>query len=263
MATLDPVTDPASGLAAAGGAGGSAEPPGPGPEPRSARGEQTRSRILATALGMFRDQGYDATTMRAIAAAAGVSVGNAYYYFRSKEDLIQAFYDDIGRAHRALAERRLAGRRDLADRLRVVLLAHVDVIEPYHAFAGSFFKVAADPASPLSPFSGQSGPARDEATRFFATVLDGSGAKIPAALREELPGLLWLFHMGVILYWVHDRSPGAAKTRLLVEGAVPLVVKLIGLGRVPVLRGAVDDVLALLRALADADDPAVAGGLTR
>jgi AcrR family transcriptional regulator len=234
---------------------------GPDPAPRSARGEQTRSLILATALRMFREQGYEATTMRAVAGAAGVSVGNAYYYFGSKEHLIQAFYDDIGRAHRTLAEQRLAGRRDLADRLRIALLAHVEVIEPYHAFAGSFFKVAADPASPLSPFSPESGPAREEATRFFAILVDGSSARVPAGLRTELPRLLWLFHMGLILYWVHDRSPGAAKTRLLVERAVPLVVKLIGLGRVPVLRGALDDVLGLMQALVDADDPTVAGSV--
>ena len=39
--------------------------------------------------------------MRAIAADAGLSVGNAYYYFASKEHLIQGFYDLINAQHRA------------------------------------------------------------------------------------------------------------------------------------------------------------------
>ena len=43
---------------------------------------------------LFREQGYEQTTMRAIAREAGVSVGNAYYYFASKEHLIEAFYED-------------------------------------------------------------------------------------------------------------------------------------------------------------------------
>jgi hypothetical protein len=54
-------------------------------EPRKRRkGEETRAQILETALQLFRERGYEETTMRAIAEAAGVSLGNAYYYFKSK-----------------------------------------------------------------------------------------------------------------------------------------------------------------------------------
>src|SRR5579859_3770060 len=56
------------------------------------RGEQTRALILDTALRLFRERGYGRTTMRAIADEAGVAVGNAYYYFGSKEHLVQEFY---------------------------------------------------------------------------------------------------------------------------------------------------------------------------
>src|ERR1700740_314025 len=69
--------------------------------PRTRRGEQTRAQILETALALFRDHGYEGTTMRAIARAAGVAVGNAYYYFRSKEALIQEFYRRTHREHLA------------------------------------------------------------------------------------------------------------------------------------------------------------------
>ena len=48
--------------------------------------------------------GYDATTMRAIADEAGVSLGSAYYYFSGKEELVQAFYDQIQVEHAAAAE---------------------------------------------------------------------------------------------------------------------------------------------------------------
>jgi AcrR family transcriptional regulator len=48
------------------------------------KGEQTRELILSTALRLFAEQGYGKTTMRAIATEAGVSVGNAYYYFGSR-----------------------------------------------------------------------------------------------------------------------------------------------------------------------------------
>ena len=42
----------------------------------STRGEQTRAAIAEVALRMFREQGYEATTMRAIAKEAGVATGN-------------------------------------------------------------------------------------------------------------------------------------------------------------------------------------------
>ena len=49
--------------------------------------------------------------MRAITAEAGVSVGNAYYYFDSKEHLIQAFYDRAQHEHLAAARPASARRR--------------------------------------------------------------------------------------------------------------------------------------------------------
>src|SRR5918992_2330152 len=70
---------------------------------KTPKGDQTRTLILQTALDMFRERGYEQTTMRAIAEKAGLSLGNAYYYFRSKEHLIQAFYQTMHDEHLALA----------------------------------------------------------------------------------------------------------------------------------------------------------------
>ena len=217
----------------------------PPPEPR-ARGEQTRQLIVDTALQLFQDVGYERTTMRAIAAAAGVSVGNAYYYFESKDHLVQAFYDRSQVEHEAAARPVLAELLGLEERLRGVLRARVDTMQPYKEFAGSFFKTAADPNSPLSPFSPESAPARAAATALYAEALHGSGTKVTPTLRDQLPELLWLYSMGIVLFWVHDRSPGVAKTYLLVERTVPIIVRLIGLSRYRVLRGVVEDVTGLL-----------------
>ncbi|GGK98941.1 TetR/AcrR family transcriptional regulator [Mangrovihabitans endophyticus] len=223
-----------------------AETPAGAGRPRSGRGEQTRQLILDTALRLFRERGYAETTMRAIAKEAGVAVGNAYYYFDSKEHLIQGFYDRNQAAHRAAAEATLSAERDLAARLRGVLHAGIDVNEPYHSFAATFFKTAAEPSSPLSPFSAESSPARQAAIGIFREVVEGSAAKLDPELRRELPELLWLGWMGVVLFWVHDSSPGQRRTRRLIDGAVPLVDRLVGLSRLRVLRPALRQVLALL-----------------
>lgn len=221
----------------------------PDPAARSPKAEQTRRTIVEAAMRLFRTAGYDKATMRAIAGEAGVSVGNAYYYFGSKEHLVQAFYDQLQEEHAAAAEAVLAGPTGLGERLEGVLLAWVGVAASHHTFAGQFFKNAADPSSPLSPFSADSAPAREASIELFRQVLDGSDAKVNAALRAELPELLWLLHMGVVLFWVYDASPEQARTRALVRGVAPMVDRLVRLSRLPVVRGVVDDLLSLMRTL--------------
>jgi AcrR family transcriptional regulator len=223
---------------------GDAVPPA---APRArAKGEQTRQLILETALRLFRERGYAETTMRAIAREAGVAVGNAYYYFDSKEHLIQEFYERNQSAHAAAAEPVLATERDFATRLRGALHAGIDVNAPYHAFAATFFKSAAEPTSPLSPFSARSSPAREASTEIFRRVIEGSTVKLDPELRRHLPELLWLGWMGVILFWVYDGSPDQRKTRQLIDGVVPLVDRLVGISRLRVLRPVLRQVLDLI-----------------
>jgi AcrR family transcriptional regulator len=218
----------------------------PAPTRTRAKGEQTRQLILETALRLFSERGYAETTMRAIAKEAGVAVGNAYYYFDSKEHLIQGFYDRNQIAHRVAAEPVLASERDFAGRLRGVMHAGIDVNVPYHAFAATFFKSAAEPTSPLSPFSTQSSPAREAAIAIFRDVIEGAPVKVDPELRRDLPELLWLGWMGVILFWVYDKSPEQRKTRQLIDGVVPLVDRVVSLSRLRVFRPVLRQVLGLI-----------------
>jgi AcrR family transcriptional regulator len=212
-------------------------------ETKSAR---TRSLIIDAALKLFRENGYDATTMRAIAKEAGVSVGNAYYYFDSKERLIQGFYDRAQVDHEVAARVVLERERDLATRIVGVANAWITTMDPYREFAGKFFKNAAEPTSPLSPFSPQSSPARAAAIEMWREVLEGSDTKVPKKIQADLPELLWLYFMGIVLFWVYDPTDDASATRNVVARTVPLVVRTLGLTRLPVVRGMIDDIVALI-----------------
>jgi AcrR family transcriptional regulator len=59
----------------------------PKPDWRQRKKTATRDRIRANALRLFREQGYDATTVEQIAAAAGVSHMTFFRYFPTKEDV--------------------------------------------------------------------------------------------------------------------------------------------------------------------------------
>ena len=88
-----------------------------------ARGKsaETRANILDNAIRVFRERGLEASTMREIATASGVALGAAYYYFSSKEAIIQAYYDNMQAEHRRSVEAALEKGRelDLKARLRV------------------------------------------------------------------------------------------------------------------------------------------------
>ncbi len=216
------------------------------PATRTKKGEQTKAHILETALTMFRERGYEGTTMRAVAREAGVSLGNAYYYFESKEHLIQAFYERSHLDHLAACTEALENEADLRNRLRAVMRAKLGTSMPYHRFSGLLFKTAADPRSPLNPFSDESRPLRRESTELFAEVVRGSSARIHPDLEAHLPKLLWLYQMGIVLFWIHDTSPGCDKSYRLTERTVDLLVRLIHAANFPLMRPVTRVALRLL-----------------
>ena len=208
----------------------------PGPDRarrRGSKGEQTRRAIAEAALRLFREQGYEATTMRAIAKEAGVATGNAYYARNHAQ-------------HAAACRTILDIETRLDRRIAGVLRALIDVQAPYHSFAAKLYKHAAEPASPLSPFSTASSPTRAAAISLYAEVIEGARIRVPAGLRSRLPELLWLYSMGIVLYWVHDTSPGCEKTYRLIDVTAPLAERLVRLARLPVLRSMTRRLLAVL-----------------
>jgi AcrR family transcriptional regulator len=219
------------------------------------RGEQTRQKLVEVALRRFREDGYHATTMRRIAADAGVSLGNAYYYFASKDDLVHELYREVQREHRARALPRLVPGAPLAENLRRVLHAGLDVMAPYHGFGGTFLQVALPAGSSASPFSAESGTARQMAIDLMSEVVTTSRRRVPTGLRDRLPTLLWLAYLGVTLHWVTDPTPEQERTRRLVDRLAPLLARLLGLARLPVARGLVDDVLGLMEDLVTDREP--------
>jgi AcrR family transcriptional regulator len=203
---------------------------------KTVKGEQTRALILKSALDLLGERGYEQTTMRAIAEKAGVSLGNAYHYFGSKEHLIQAFYQRTHEEHLAATIPVLEKETSLKARLLSVLRLKISTLEPYHEFAGALFKTAADPHSPLNPFAHESAPTRRDSIKLFEDLVRDTKARIPADLRAELPYLLWLYHMGIILFWIHDASPRRARTYRLIDHTVDLLDKLISLASNPLMR---------------------------
>ena len=72
-----------------------ATPPRRRGRPRDHDSAETRQRVLEVARRLFAENGYDATTNRAIAEASGLTAGALYHYFESKADLYAAVYAQV------------------------------------------------------------------------------------------------------------------------------------------------------------------------
>src|SRR5208283_1874056 len=136
------------------------------PRPSTLKSEATRARIFEAALRVFRERGFHAATMREIAAAAGVALGAAYYYFDSKNALVMAFYVQAQEQMEPELESVLSSRHTLETRLRGIIQYKFDYFAPNRALLGAL-SAHTDPDHPLSPFSAATAEIRGRDTAFF------------------------------------------------------------------------------------------------
>jgi AcrR family transcriptional regulator len=225
----------------------------------SPKAQLTRSHILSTALRVFRERGLEASTMRELASAAGASLGSAYYYFPSKEAIIQAYYDDVQAEHAqrvaaALGETRL----DLKDRLGAAFHSKLDILQGDRRLLGALFRYTGEPQHPLSVLGDGTRKNREQSMSVFLTAIGDE--RLPDDIRAILPSALWALHMGIILYFIYDESAEQQRTRRLVDGVLALLVRLLALVRLSVLKPVRGSLLRLLRdsgLLPQADSPQV------
>lgn len=202
----------------------------------TSRAEDTRKKIYEAAMALFREKGFEETTMRDIAAKAGVALGGTYYYYSSKDAIVLAFYREMQEASTSIVGDALIDKKKLRDRLRAVLDQRLKLLAPNRKFCAALFRHAPDGADPLSPFSEDTQLIREAAVGQMKLALDGGDVKIPADLKPRLPYLLWLYQMALIMFWLYDRSPEQEKTQKLLEKSLGLLVNLLRISSLPLMK---------------------------
>src|ERR1700745_1875374 len=115
------------------------------------KGHHSRSAILETALDLFRARGFDQTGVRDIARAAELSLGAAYYYFPSKDAIVQAYYDSVQQQHEQQVESAFAeGNPKLRERLGIAFHRKIDILQSDQKLLGAIFRYTGNPDHPLS-----------------------------------------------------------------------------------------------------------------
>lgn len=87
-----------------------------------------RGKLLSAAGRLFRERGYERTTVRDIAAAVGIQSGSLFHHFASKEDILKAVMIDVIRFNTERMTAALAAARDPQARLRALIACELESI---------------------------------------------------------------------------------------------------------------------------------------
>ncbi|HEV8598176.1 MAG TPA: TetR/AcrR family transcriptional regulator [Gemmatimonadales bacterium] len=193
---------------------------------RRARNKQaTQQRIVAAALALFQSKGFEQTTTRAIARKAKVAEGTVFNYFETKEDIALYFLElEVSHAIAAVRADRRLRHAPLEEKLFALLQSQIEFLAPHERFIGAAFVQALKPASKL----GWSRQAAELRTRYLAFVQELIEESLPPGKHSSLswvaPPAFWIYYLGVLLYWLHDGSPGKQSTLAFIDRSLKLGV---------------------------------------
>lgn len=138
---------------------------------------------------------------------------------------MMAFYERAIEAMTPRMEAALSGASHFEEEVEALMAVKFEYFEANRTFLGALLRHSADPQNRLSPFTGATRHIRERDQAYLARMIDESrDVRVPTELAPHLPKLLWLYQMGLILYWIYDRSPGQRQTRMLRKKSLALLV---------------------------------------
>ena len=182
------------------------------PPGRTPQGLHTQRRLYETAIQLIASRGWEATTLRDVAAEAGVSLGLLYRYFPSKRAVVLALYDELSAEYADRARALPSGR--WRDRFMQALETSLEVLGPHRETLAALVPVLVGDAdeglfAPSTAFS------RLRVQAVFVEAVVGAWDAPGGELAPALGRLLYLTHLAVLLWWLLDRSPAQGATHAL------------------------------------------------
>lgn len=174
--------------------------------------EATRRKILDMSQELFRTAGYEATTTRDIARAAGIATGTLFNYFPTKEAIVTALVVD--------SQTRSGCHADAEEHksLEEALFAHAAFVlrslKPYRKYLTPVLETALSPLAESDASDvGQSLRSDHLAAVFeLARRFNREAALTPTALQ-----LYWTLYLGVLSFWTKDKSQKQEETLALLD----------------------------------------------
>jgi TetR/AcrR family transcriptional regulator len=175
---------------------------------------RSSDRILQSALGLFSSRGYDATSVREICEAAGITKPTLYHFYRSKEGVYRALVDGVLEDFRAHLTQQLAEAGPVVARLKRVARSYFEAAHGRRELMRFIFSIIHSPpaGAPVTDFI----RFYDEIVQMIAGVVedgvaDGTFSPGPAEIRM----LLFMGALGEALCgWLIAGRPAELTTEL-------------------------------------------------
>ncbi|WP_100638576.1 TetR/AcrR family transcriptional regulator [Marinobacter salexigens] len=90
--------------------------------------DSARGRLLREAARLFREKGYERTTVRDLAAAVGIQSGSLFHHFRTKEEILKAVMVETIRLNTAVMEAAIGAAKSNREKLRALIRAELESI---------------------------------------------------------------------------------------------------------------------------------------
>ena len=183
--------------------------------PKTPKAFATRQKIYDAALKLFGEKGYDETTLRDIAAEAGVSLGLAYRYFARKEEIVLLLYEDlVGHLGAKMA---LLPTGTTSLRFGALIRLTFGLLRPHRRTLGGLFGVGLSADSELAVFGPRASGVRERMWGLYNRVVTGASDALKPAQTDQLTTILYAGHLIFVLFWLLDRSPEQASTEALLK----------------------------------------------
>jgi AcrR family transcriptional regulator len=190
--------------------------------------EEIRRSLVAAATELFSEQGLAETSLREVAARAGVAPGTVYKYFADRDKLFYAYFeirqDDALASLQGIAE---FDSWSLKEKLQAYVEALLSEYLEEREFVSVAFKGLVD--SPMQSY-GALQPAKRKATTAVEGFFRAAAAKgeIPSGPYDAfLIHLFWDYTSAVLLFWLKDDSEGFSRTSEFIDITLDLYVELV------------------------------------
>ena len=196
-----------------------------------AQQDETRARIVRAATALIVAQGYDSTSMKDIARAAGIGDATIYKYFPTKERLVIGYFDLLAeQALRATQDTPDFTSFDLQSKLQRLTDALLEAMAPDRAFVALARDMLA--RSPLLLLGDQlkAKQVLKEAASAWLDEAVQMGEIPPSDYTRIIAGLYVDFCHGVIAFWLRDATEQAAETTRQVDQLLGALVALLKAG---------------------------------
>ena len=189
--------------------------------------QECRTRILEKASDLFCARGFDQTTTRDIAQAAGVATGTMFNYFPSKETMAMTMVAEAFARGREDYDRRRDGSEELAEELFLFIAAGLRRLRPLRPFLGPVLERSLSPF-PRKNVCPEGEAARQEHLESVQAILARHG--FSAAPDYVATTMYWSLYLGILAFWSSDESENQESARALIDYSVRTFVQMISGG---------------------------------